>query len=121
MSKSDQMSDREKRAFPPPLINPDEYILEFDGPDDQKHPYNWKTSTKYVEPECSGATQCAYKLPSNLGYSFQYSFAAEHGLSRSTVPFLPLEPKAQVKSLESDWKLEHSVQRYLFLDLRLDQ
>ncbi|QYS92800.1 MFS domain-containing protein [Trichoderma simmonsii] len=46
MSQSDQMSDREKRAFPPPLINPDEYILEFDGPDDQKHPYNWKTSTK---------------------------------------------------------------------------
>ncbi|KAK4078912.1 hypothetical protein Trihar35433_17 [Trichoderma harzianum] len=42
------MSDREKRPFPPPLINPDEYILEFDGPDDQKHPYNWKTSTNAI-------------------------------------------------------------------------
>lgn len=104
MTQSDQMSDREKRPFPPPLINPDEYILEFDGPDDQKHPYNWKTSTKYVEPECFGATQCAYRLPSNLGYSFPYSFAAEHGLSLLTVLFTLPELKAPAKSLESDWK-----------------
>ncbi|PKK49561.1 hypothetical protein CI102_6110 [Trichoderma harzianum] len=46
MTQSHQIQDEGKRSFPPPLINPEEYILEFDGPDDQKHPYNWKTSTK---------------------------------------------------------------------------
>lgn len=104
MTQNHQIQDEEKRSFPPPLINPEQYILEFDGPDDQKHPYNWKTSTKYVEPECFGATQCAYRLPSNLGYSFPYSFAVEHGLSRSTVLFMRPEPKAPAKSWESDWK-----------------
>lgn len=37
------------RSFPAPLPNPEDYIVEFDGPDDPKHPYNWKFSVKYVD------------------------------------------------------------------------
>ncbi|KAL6691313.1 major facilitator superfamily domain-containing protein [Trichoderma pleuroticola] len=38
--------DEGKKPFPPPLVDPEQYILEFDGPDDQRHPYNWETLTK---------------------------------------------------------------------------
>lgn len=36
------------RAFPSPLLNLDDYIVDFDGPDDPDHPYNWKFSVKYA-------------------------------------------------------------------------
>ncbi|KAF4156826.1 hypothetical protein CNMCM6069_006348 [Aspergillus lentulus] len=29
------------KPFPPPLIDSDNYVVEFDGPDDPEHPYNW--------------------------------------------------------------------------------
>ncbi|GIJ92097.1 hypothetical protein Asppvi_011072 [Aspergillus pseudoviridinutans] len=29
------------KAFPPPLIDPENYVVDFDGPDDPEHPYNW--------------------------------------------------------------------------------
>lgn len=36
------------RAVPPPLLSSDDYIVDFDGPDDPDHPYNWKFSVKYA-------------------------------------------------------------------------
>ena len=36
------------RPIPPPLPEPDDYTVEFDGMDDPMHPYNWQRSTKYV-------------------------------------------------------------------------
>ena len=34
------------RTLPSKLANPDNYLVEFDGPDDTLHPFNWKLSTK---------------------------------------------------------------------------
>ena len=36
------------KPLPPPLPDPRHYLVDFDGVDDPIHPYNWKTSTKYV-------------------------------------------------------------------------
>jgi DHA1 family multidrug resistance protein-like MFS transporter len=36
------------KPFPPPLIDPDNYVVEFDGPDDPEHPYNWSFFLKYA-------------------------------------------------------------------------
>jgi DHA1 family multidrug resistance protein-like MFS transporter len=36
------------RPIPPPLPHPSEYVVEFDGPEDPEHPYNWKLSAKYA-------------------------------------------------------------------------
>ncbi|KAK9322003.1 putative bicyclomycin resistance protein [Lipomyces orientalis] len=35
-----------KKAFPPPLPDPEEYVVEFDGVDDPEHPYNWRLRVK---------------------------------------------------------------------------
>lgn len=37
------------RAILPPLLSSDDYIVDFDGPDDPDHPYNWKFSVKYAD------------------------------------------------------------------------
>lgn len=36
------------KSFPPALLDPADYTVEFDGMNDPMHPYNWKRSTKYV-------------------------------------------------------------------------
>jgi hypothetical protein len=36
------------RAIPANLPDPHEYLVDFDGPLDPLHPFNWKFSTKYV-------------------------------------------------------------------------
>lgn len=34
------------KRFPPPLPDPAEYVVEFDGPDDATHPFNWSFAVK---------------------------------------------------------------------------
>ncbi|GKZ39304.1 hypothetical protein AbraIFM66950_012270, partial [Aspergillus brasiliensis] len=34
------------KAFPPALPNREDYVVDFDGPDDPEHPFNWPLSTK---------------------------------------------------------------------------
>lgn len=36
------------KPYPPPLPNRDDYVVEFDGPNDPMYPKNWPTFTKYV-------------------------------------------------------------------------
>lgn len=36
------------KPYPPPLPNRDDYVVEFDGPDDPMYPKNWSLNTKYV-------------------------------------------------------------------------
>lgn len=36
------------RPIPPPLPHPSDYVVEFDGAGDPKHPFNWRLSAKYV-------------------------------------------------------------------------
>lgn len=36
------------KPYPPPLPNREDYVVEFDGPDDPLYPKNWSTYTKYV-------------------------------------------------------------------------
>ncbi|KAJ5586974.1 uncharacterized protein N7459_002739 [Penicillium hispanicum] len=44
------------RPFPPPLPQPDGYIVDFDGKDDPTHPYNWNLRRKLFASilVCSG-------------------------------------------------------------------
>lgn len=37
------------KPYPPQLPNRDDYVVEFDGPDDPLYPKNWPTLTKYVD------------------------------------------------------------------------
>ncbi|KAH8817235.1 synaptic vesicle transporter [Xylogone sp. PMI_703] len=36
------------KPFPPQLADPEAYIVEFDSPDDPKHPQNWKPFNKFL-------------------------------------------------------------------------
>lgn len=36
------------KEYPPQLPERDEYVVEFDGPDDPLHPQNWPMKKKYV-------------------------------------------------------------------------
>ena len=36
------------KSYPPPLPEQEEYVVEFDGPDDPLHPQNWPLKKKYV-------------------------------------------------------------------------
>ncbi|GLB10811.1 hypothetical protein AtubIFM57258_007223 [Aspergillus tubingensis] len=36
------------KAFPPPLPNREDYVVDFDGPDDPQHPLNWPLFTKIL-------------------------------------------------------------------------
>lgn len=41
------------RAMPPRLLNRADYLVDFDGPDDPIHPFNWPFSTKSVSSHLS--------------------------------------------------------------------
>lgn len=41
------------KPYPPPLPNQEEYVVEFDGPNDPLHPQNWHIKKKYVYEPCS--------------------------------------------------------------------
>lgn len=36
------------KDYPPPLPDREDYVVEFDGPEDPLYPQNWKLGTKYV-------------------------------------------------------------------------
>jgi DHA1 family multidrug resistance protein-like MFS transporter len=38
------------KPYPPPLPEREEYVVEFDGPDDPLHAQNWPLKKKYVAP-----------------------------------------------------------------------
>jgi MFS transporter, DHA1 family, multidrug resistance protein len=38
------------KPYPAPLPEREEYVVEFNGPDDPMHPQNWPTPTKYGSP-----------------------------------------------------------------------
>lgn len=40
------------KPYPPPLPEREEYVVEFDGPDDPLHAQNWPIKKKYVYPNC---------------------------------------------------------------------
>lgn len=47
---SEKLCPGRGKSYPPPPPNLEAYVVEFDGPNDPAHPYNWKLSTKYVYP-----------------------------------------------------------------------
>jgi MFS transporter, DHA1 family, multidrug resistance protein len=38
----------DEKPYPPTLPDQEEYVVEFDGPDDPAHPQNWPMKRKYV-------------------------------------------------------------------------
>lgn len=79
------------KAFPPPLPNREDYVVDFDGPDDPQHPLNWPLFTKYAIPPVSGLTL----TPFLLEYSYRRSHALAHLSHLSPVESLHLALQQQ--------------------------
>jgi MFS transporter, DHA1 family, multidrug resistance protein len=48
------------KPYPPPLPSQEQYVVEFDGPDDPMHAQNWPLKRKYVVfMHCRGEAQLA--------------------------------------------------------------
>lgn len=41
------------KDYPPPLPDREDYVVEFDGPEDPLYPQNWELGTKYAFPTLS--------------------------------------------------------------------
>lgn len=54
------------RPFPPPLPEREEYVVEFDGPDDPLHPLNWPMRKKCVSLPNSCAQSMLMAFPESL-------------------------------------------------------
>lgn len=53
------------KPLPPPLNNPEQYQVDFTGPDDPMHPFNWKFSRKFA----TSAALAFFSLTSTWGSS----------------------------------------------------
>lgn len=60
-SRKIEMSMGRGRPFPPPLPNPDQYLVDFEGPNDLTHPQNWSFASKLVISTivCGGTFQAS--------------------------------------------------------------
>jgi len=65
---SEKSSPGVGKTYPPPPPNLESYVVDFDGPDDPTHPYNWKFSTKYDCPTQHITAQSTNTIFVNLGF-----------------------------------------------------
>ncbi|KAI0479186.1 major facilitator superfamily transporter [Xylariaceae sp. FL0804] len=54
------------KPFPPPLPEQDEYVVEFDGPDDPYHAQNWATKKKLLTAAMLGYTTMTSAFTSSI-------------------------------------------------------
>lgn len=78
------------KPFPPPLPERDEYVVEFDGPDDPLHAQNWPMRKKVLTAVMLGYTTLTSAFTSSIFSSAtgviaaQYSVGSEVGLLGTT-------------------------------------
>ncbi|KAH8696423.1 major facilitator superfamily domain-containing protein [Talaromyces proteolyticus] len=71
------------KAFPPPLPDSDDYLVEFDGFDDPDHPYNWSFAVKFYLSliACFGTFISSFTsaifAPGTSGVARQFSVSQE--------------------------------------------
>lgn len=56
-------------TYPPPPPNLEAYVVDFEGPEDPTHPYNWRLSTKYGYLSQTLSVQSADTIFGNPGFS----------------------------------------------------
>ncbi|KAI1858648.1 hypothetical protein JX265_010741 [Neoarthrinium moseri] len=69
------------KPFPPPLPEQEEYVVEFDGPDDPYHAQNWPTKKKLLTAAMLGYTTMTSAFTSSIFSSATASVAAEFNVS----------------------------------------
>ncbi|KAI4600410.1 hypothetical protein KJ359_000764 [Pestalotiopsis sp. 9143b] len=69
------------KPFPPPLPDQEEYVVEFDGPDDPYHAQNWATSRKLLTAAMLGYTTMTSAFTSSIFSAASSHVAAEFGVS----------------------------------------
>jgi hypothetical protein len=57
------------KLYPPPLPDREEYVVEFDGPDDPLHAQNWPLKKKYVTSSVPGEVAWADGCLLRIGFS----------------------------------------------------
>ena len=69
------------KPYPPPLPAMEEYVVEFDGPDDPLHPQNWPTSKKILVAVMLGYTTLLAAFGSSIFSAATAEVAAYFGVS----------------------------------------
>ncbi|KAK6189287.1 hypothetical protein LQW54_013417 [Pestalotiopsis sp. IQ-011] len=69
------------KSFPPSLPDQEEYVVEFDGPDDPYHAQNWATSRKLLTAAMLGYTTMTSAFTSSIFSAASSQVAAEFGVS----------------------------------------
>ncbi|KAH8677320.1 major facilitator superfamily transporter [Xylariales sp. PMI_506] len=69
------------KPYPPPLPAQEEYVVEFDGPDDPYHAQNWPTSRKLFTAAILGYTTMTAAFASSIFSAGTVYVAAEFGVS----------------------------------------
>lgn len=68
------------KPFPPPLPEQDEYVVEFDGPDDPLHSQNWPLRKKILTAAMLGYTTMTSAFASSIFSSATAIVAKEYGV-----------------------------------------
>lgn len=69
------------KPFPPALPERDEYVVEFDGPDDPLHAQNWPLRKKLVTAAMLGYTTMTSAFTSSIFSAATQAVAIEYGVS----------------------------------------
>jgi MFS transporter, DHA1 family, multidrug resistance protein len=70
------------KPFPPPLPEQEEYVVEFDGPDDPMHAQNWPIRKKVLTAAMLGYTTTVAAFASSIFSAAAQAVAVEFGVSR---------------------------------------
>ncbi|CAG9980625.1 unnamed protein product [Clonostachys byssicola] len=69
------------KPFPPPLPEQEEYVVEFDGPDDPLHAQNWPLRKKVLTAAMLGYTTMTSAFTSSIFSSATAAVAVQYGVS----------------------------------------
>ncbi|KAK7424210.1 hypothetical protein QQZ08_008698 [Neonectria magnoliae] len=69
------------KPFPPPLPEQEEYVVEFDGPDDPMHSQNWPLRKKLLTAAVLGYTTMTASFTSSIFSAATAAVAAEYKVS----------------------------------------
>ncbi|KAK3946341.1 major facilitator superfamily domain-containing protein [Diplogelasinospora grovesii] len=69
------------KPYPPPLPNQEDYVVEFDGPDDPLHAQNWPLAKKVLTAAMLGYTTMTAAFGSSIFSAATRSVGAAYGVS----------------------------------------
>lgn len=78
------------KDYPPPLPDREDYVVEFDGPEDPLYPQNWELGTKYAFPNLVAHERHVGRLNTDLCSRLGFTLAPSSPSPVSAVPSIPL-------------------------------